>query len=66
MNQTASEYLSAEYGETQRAIQIEFDWLESVLLAEPDIETCSECGGTDFVTYGDDDEYSQCRYCDCS
>ena len=40
MNQTASEYLSAEYGETQRAIQIEFDWLESVLLGGPDIETC--------------------------
>ena len=32
MNQTASEYLTAEYGETQRAIQLEFDWLESVLL----------------------------------
>ena len=64
MNQTIGEYLDAQYGETQSAIQLEFDWLESVLLSEP--EVCSECGGTDFVTYGDDDEYSQCRYCDCS
>jgi hypothetical protein len=47
MNQTASEYLTAEYGESQRAIQLEFDWLESVLLAEPDIETCPECGDSD-------------------
>jgi hypothetical protein len=47
MNQTASEYLTAEYGETQRAIQLEFDWLESVLLGGPDIETCPECGDSD-------------------
>ena len=47
MNQTASEYLTAEYGETQRAIQLEFDWLESVLLGGPDIETCQECGDSD-------------------
>lgn len=59
----ADEYLAAEYGEAQRSIQLEFDWLESVLLSGP--EVCSECGGTDFVTYGDNDEYSQCRYCDC-
>ena len=47
MNQTASEYLSAEYGESQLAIQLEFDWLESVLLGGPDIETCPECGDSD-------------------
>jgi hypothetical protein len=47
MNQTASEYLTAEYGESQRAIQLEFDWLESVLLGGPDIETCPECGDSD-------------------
>jgi hypothetical protein len=45
MNQTIGEYLDAQYGETQRAIQLEFDWLESVLLSEP--EVCSECGASD-------------------
>ena len=63
MSQSIAEYLDAEYAETQRQLALEFDWLESVLLSEPD--TCSECGGTDFVYYGDENEYSQCRYCDC-
>ena len=60
MNQTDSEYLDAEYGETQRAIQLEFDWLESVLLSEPEI--CSECDGQAWVELPDGSR--QCAYCD--
>ena len=40
-----ADYISAEYGEAQESIQFEFDWLESVLLSEP--EVCSECGESD-------------------
>ena len=66
MSQTIGEYLDAEYGETQRSIQLEFDWLESVLLSEPsEPEVCSECGGTNFVYYGEHNEHSQCFNCDC-
>jgi len=62
LNGTA-EYLDAEYGEAQRSIQLEFDWLESVLLSEPEEEKfCSECGETNWVYYGDG--YRQCAYCD--
>ena len=45
MNQTASEYLTAEYCEAQATIQLELDWMESVLMAEPQI--CTECGDSD-------------------
>lgn len=59
----AAEYLTSEYGESQRAIQLELDWLESVLLSEPrEEELCSECGETNWVHYGDG--YQQCAYCD--
>ena len=57
MNQTAAEYLDAEYGEAQQSIQLEFDWMEEVLLFIP---TCTECGG-DLTDYGD---FIQCAYCD--
>jgi hypothetical protein len=60
MNQTIGEYLDAEYGDAQHSIQLEFDWLESVLLSEPDV--CSECGEQNWVYYGDG--YRQCAYCD--
>ena len=60
MNQTASEYLTAEYGETQRAIQLEFDWLESVLLA--DLNICTECEGCNWITLPDGS--TQCGNCD--
>lgn len=57
-----AEYLSSEYGEAQHSIQLEFDWLESVLLSEPEEEFCSECGDANWVYYGDG--YRQCAYCD--
>ena len=60
MSQTIGEYLDAEYGETQRSLQLEFDWLESVLLDEP--EVCSECDGQAWVVLPDDSR--QCAYCD--
>jgi hypothetical protein len=45
MNQTASEYLTAEYGEAQATIQLELDWMESMQLTEQVI--CPECGDSD-------------------
>ena len=57
MNQTTAEYLDAEYGAAQEAIQLELDWVESVALFMP---TCTECG-EDLTDYGD---FIQCAYCD--
>ena len=56
----ADEYLAAEYGEAQRSIQLEFDWLESVLLSGP--EVCSECEGSYWIELPDGS--TQCGYCD--
>ena len=65
MNQTDSEYLQSEYGEAQRQIQMEIDWLEQVIAAahaELGIETCSECGSANWAH--DPDGNRQCGYCD--
>ena len=51
MNQTASEYLTAEYGETQQAIQLELDWMESMQLT--DLNICTECEGCNWITLPD-------------
>lgn len=59
MSQTIGEYLDAEYGETQRQLSLELDWLE---LMAPVEGVCSECGETNWVHYGDG--YRQCAYCD--
>ena len=55
MNQTASEYLNAEYGEAQRTIQLEFDWMESVLLGGPAEVYCEVCG----IHYDEEDPCTQ-------
>jgi hypothetical protein len=63
MNQTETEYLTSEYGEAQRSIQLEFDWLESALLDGPeDEDVCTECHGSNWVE--DPDGNRQCAYCD--
>ena len=59
MNQTASEYLTAEYGETQQAIQLELDWLE---LLHTRAEICTNCEGSNWIRLPDGS--IQCGNCD--
>jgi hypothetical protein len=68
MNQTTSEYLTAEYGEAQATIQLELDWMESVIADFPflNIELnssiCTECEGCNWITLPDGS--TQCGNCD--
>jgi hypothetical protein len=64
MNQTTSEYLTAEYGEAQATIQLELDWMESVIADFPflKLELCTECEGCNWIALPDGS--TQCGNCD--
>ena len=62
MSQTIGEYLDAQYSEAQQSIQLELDWLESIMTTAPEFYHCTECGPNHMIQLPDGSW--QCGQCD--
>lgn len=60
MSQTIGEYLDAHYGDAQQSIQLELDWMESLVTSE--FYHCTECGPNHMIQLPDGSW--QCGQCD--